>query len=278
MAKCDNATGDRLKAGDRVYLKSIGLSREGIRLYELLLRQGVLTAREAGELSGALAAGEYRLLYELEERGLVRRLPGRPRRFAALALSDGLQASLAHQEQRLKSLLDQTAGGLRGGTKGGNNGAQPGADRVAEALETGGQAHILVGRQKVYEIYAQYARQAKKQICIYAIGIAYTLELAKVQAGAVKRGVEIRHVVQEVKAANYYVISRWLQLGIALRTLKRPRGYHLTIVDDVCAIVTFSDPADTEQRVSLLTTDPNTIAILQAQFEPIWAAARPLKR
>ncbi len=241
-----------LKANQIAYLKTIGLSKDAIRLYESSLKLGPLSAREAAEQSTAFPSAEYRLFYELEKRVLVRRLPGWPRRFEALALSDGLQASMVNQEQQLKQLLNHTD------------------------LEGSDQASILMGRQKVYEVYAQYARKAQTQICIYAIGIAYTPELAKTQAGAVKRGVVIRHVVQEVKTANYYVISRWLKLGIALRMLKRPRGYHLTIIDNTCAIVTFSNPDDTEKRVSLFTTDKNIIAIFQAQFEAIWQAAKTI--
>lgn len=250
MAYVPKALQATLQKNEVSYLKKIGLSKAAIRLYADLLQAGGLSAQEAAALHGSFASAQYRLFYELERRELVRCLAGRPKRFEALPVGDGLQASLVKQEKTLEQLI---------------------TGRLGSDTET---MHILVGRQEVYDAYMYYARQAKKQICLYAIGIAYSKELAATQKAVVKRGVLIRHVVQEVKAANYYVISRWLKLGIELRTLKRPRGYHLTIIDDSCAIVTFSNPRNTDQRMSLLTTNPDIIAILQTQFEPIWRAAR----
>lgn len=241
----------RLRDKDKAYLKKIGLSKEAVRLYEVTLMHGPLSAKKAGEHTGSLQEAEYRLFYELEDRRLVRRIEGWPRRFEALPLSDGLQASLAQEEKQLEAL-------------------------VAKA-PLDGAANIIIGRQEVYRAYSRHARRAKKQICIYAIGIAYTEELAKTQAAARKRGVAIRHVVQEVKPSNFYVIDRWQKLGVQMKALKRPRGYHVTIIDDTHAIVTFSDPQDTDHRVSLLTGDPHIIAIFQSQFESIWRHARVIE-
>jgi sugar-specific transcriptional regulator TrmB len=246
-----------LTAAEKLYLKKIGLSKSAVGLYELLMMQGELTAQMAAEKTGAFASAQYRLFRELEQHQLVRHVEGWPRRFEALPVGDGLQASLVDQQKRLESLVVHAGLGSRT--------AQP-----AQAIS------ILVGRQKVYDAYNKYARQAEHQISIFAIGIAYSEEFAMTQAAALKRGVTIRHVVQEVTGKNYYVIDRWLKLGIELRVLQRPRGYHLSIIDDKYALVTFSNPEDTEQRVSLLTTDKSTIAIFQAQFEAVWRSAKPL--
>jgi sugar-specific transcriptional regulator TrmB len=244
-----------LTAAEQLYLKKIGLSKSAIRLYELCVEQGALTAQMAAMRTQTFASAQYRLFRELEEHELVRRLSGWPRRFEALPVGDGLQASLIDQQKRLESLVVHA----------GLHAAQP-----VQAIS------IIVGRQKMYDAYNKYARQAESQISVFAIGIAYSNEFATTQAGAIKRGVTIRHVLQEVTSKNYYVVDRWLKLGINLRVLKRPRGYHLSIIDDTYALVTFSNPEDTEQRVSLLTTDKPTIAIFQAQFEVVWRSAKPL--
>lgn len=241
----------KLKPKDITYLKKIGLSRDAIQLYQAVLTSGPLSAKDASARTGKLAEAEYRLFYELESKRLVTRIEGWPRRFKALPLGDGLQASLLNEEKELEKMVSR--------------------------LPNLNSASVVIGRQEVYRIYSRYARKAKKQICIYAIGIAYTNELAKAQAGAAKRGVSIRHVVQEVKSSNFFVIDRWLRLGVKMRILKRPRGYHLVIIDGGCAIVTFSNPKDTDQRVSLITTEPYVVSIFQSQFESIWKNARPIE-
>src|SRR5205085_8556679 len=97
-----------------------------------------------------------------------------------------------------------------------------------------------------------------------------------IQADIVSRGIPLRHVLQELKPENYHVAAKWQKIGVSLRLLARSRGYHLTIVDDSCAIVTFSNPHDTEQRVSLLTNNPDIIAIFQVLMYQIWQKGRPV--
>lgn len=239
----------KLNVSEKLYLKKIGLTQKAIELYQKLLAEGPLTAREAAVFSSAFPSAEYRLFYDLEKRELVRRLSGRPLRFEALKISDGLQASLASQHNQLKQLV--------------------------EAEETGKDvANIIIGRQKVYDTYIKNAQKAQSQINIYSIGIAYNKGIEETQKAAVERGVSIKHVVQEMKPSNYFVIRRWLKYGVNLRVLERPRGYHLSIIDDACAIVTFSDPNDTEHRVSMITNDKNIISIFQSQFSVIWQTAQ----
>ncbi len=116
-----------LGASEWQYLRRIGLSKTAITLYELLLQNDSLTAQEAAGHMHAFAAAQYRLFYELEQKGLVRQLPGRPRRFRALDMHNGLQASLAKEEKQLETLV------------------------VGDAHLADDQATILVGRQAAYE-------------------------------------------------------------------------------------------------------------------------------
>lgn len=240
----------RLKPNELTYLRKIGLSRNAIHLYDVLLLCGALSAREASSHAKNPVEAQYRLFYELENKQLVRRINGWPRRFEALPLTDGLQASLLQEEKEL--------------------------ERLVKKLPANDSTHVIVGREAVYHAYSRYARKACDQISIYAIGIAYTDELAHTQAALIKRGVQVRHVVQEIKPDNFYVIDRWLKMGVEMRSLKRPRGYHITIIDKSCAIITFSDPQNTDQRVSIMTTEPHVIAIFQAQFESIWHRSRKI--
>ncbi len=181
-----------------------------------------------------------------------RRLPGRPRRFAALPLESGLQSAYLSQQRQTRDLLSQIISG---------------GDELAV---------ILLGRRRVYEAYERYAAQAQKQVSVYSIGVAYSDTIAKRQAELIGRGIPIRHVFQELKPENYHIAAKWQKIGVDLRLLAAPRGYHLTIVDTTCAIVSFSNSSDTEQRVSMLTTNPDTIAIFQAQFDQIWQKAAPI--
>jgi sugar-specific transcriptional regulator TrmB len=243
-----------LSVSQRAYLDEIGLSKEAVRLYELLLQKGQLSAQAAATYTLDHPSAEYRLFYALEAKDLVRRLAGRPRQFEALPLGQGLQASFVDKQFELKQLLGSAV--------------RPPQPEQGDA--------VLVGRQALYRLYIKLARHAQHEICVYSIGIAYSRVLEQTQVAAVRRGVRIRHVVQERKVSNYHIIHKWQRAGVKLRHLQRSRGYHLTIIDNTHAIVTFSDPADTEQRISLVTTHSAAVDVLQAQFDQLWSESRPV--
>ena len=118
------------------------------------------------------------------------------------------------------------------------------------------------------------AEAAKKEIGVFAIGIAFSDTLYSVQQAAIKRGVYIRHIVQQLQPDNYHIIAKWKRLGVNIRHFNEDRGFHLTLIDKTTAMVTFSDPGNTEDRFSVITHQPFAVKMFQAQFESIWQAAR----
>jgi sugar-specific transcriptional regulator TrmB len=241
-----------LTSQEKTYIRRLGLSKHAISLYVLLLKHGELTAKQASNLSGEFAAAEYRLFGQLEEFGLARRQSGRPVKFTALPKDIGLRAAY----MRSRSSLDQLVAKL-GLAEGGQQGLE-----------------IIVGRQAQYKKYAELAAQARREICIYAIGIAYSEELLRTQRAALERGVRIRHVLQQVKPSNFHVAHRWQQLGVGLRYEPAEHGFHLMLFDDRMAMITFSDPSDTDDRLSILTENGTALRLFQAYFQDIWQQAR----
>ncbi len=256
MKKELNYTCNQLNEPQIEYLKEIGLSKDSIKLYDLLLKNGPLTAKEAATYTGSFASANYRLLYFLEEKKLIQRLPEKPLKYQALRVSKGLQTSFYTESNRLQQLINSTYS------------VQSGATDSAE---------VILGRENVYKKYINLAARAEKQVSIYSIGIAYSKQLFNSQADLVKRGVTVRHIIQELQPQNFYIINKWQKLGINLRFYKHQRGYHLTIIDDQVAIVTFSNPDDTEQRFSMVTANHSNVEIFQIQFDDLWAQAKPLK-
>jgi sugar-specific transcriptional regulator TrmB len=202
--------------------------------------------REAS-LRSSFPSAEYRLFYALEHRGLVRRTHQCPITYEPLPLQTGLQASFTLNESTLKRLI--------------------GGHSSQESTE------LLIGRQAQYDKYMQLADKAKHEIWIYAIGIAYSEDLEAVQRRAVKRGVSIHHVVQQVQVSNYHVVHKWQRLGVRLKHLPSERGYHVSIFDDSTVMMTFSDPLDTDNRISLISTTPQIVQLFRSQFRSIWNEA-----
>lgn len=242
-----------LSPDQRDYLRRIGLSIQAVLLYELLLRKGKLTAQGAAAYTGDFPSAEYRLFYDLESHRLVRRLPGRPRAFEALPLPIGLKSSLHDTEKELRELIGRT---------------------LKDNQISSDSAEIVLGREALYDTYIRFAHTAEYEICLYSIGIAFSDKLETTQRAAIKRGVSIKHVIQQRSLSNQHVIAKWLRAGVRLRYLKQARGFHFFVIDRRVVCITFSDPEDTDNRLSILTDNPAVAELFMQQFQSIWLQAK----
>lgn len=246
--------GFKLSREEQEYLRRIGLSIEAVHLYELLQQKGRLTAQSAASYTYDFPSAEYRLFYDLEKHRLVRRLPGRPRAFEALPMPIGLKLSLQTTENNLHKLIH-------------------GVIKQTNAVD---HLEIIIGRQALYDAYLVLADKAQHEIWLYSIGIAFSEKLESIQRNAVKRGVSIKHVVQQHKISNQHVISKWQRVGVSLRYLKQPRGFHFFVIDQSKVCITFSSPEDTENRLSILTDNEAAVELFCAQFQNIWKSAKDI--
>lgn len=239
----------------REYLEALGLSNHEILTYTVLVHENRnLTVQEIASRLFVFPSALYRILSELDRKKLIFRVGTRPLRYKALPEEDGLQAAFLATQADIAKLLAKVIG-------------------KANDAET----RIIVGRQATYDEYVHMANDAEKEITIYAIGIAYTDKLHDTQRAALKRGLKIRHVVQQHKPANYHVIHKWLKLGVGLRFLKADRGFHFTQTDRKVTLITFSNPANTDERLSILTKNPLVAELFSDMFEKIWLDAKELE-
>lgn len=244
----------KLSQDEQVYLRQIGLSIEAVHLYELLLQKGRLTAQKAASHTNNFPSAEYRLFYDLEKHRLVRRLPGRPRAFEALPVSMGLKFSLQTAQNDLHKLIQG----------------------VIKQTAAPDQLEIIIGRQALYDAYLLLADKAQHEIWLYSIGIAFSEKLENTQRNAAKRGVSIKHVVQQYKLSNQHIISKWQRIGVRLRYYKQPRGFHFFIIDRTHVCITFSNTNDTDNRLSILTDNLSAVELFSAQFQNLWNVARDI--
>lgn len=242
-----------LTASQYAYLHELGLSKDAIELYELMVRHTSLTAHASSMLRHTHASAEYRLFYELEKFGMVRRNSSRPRVFEAASLKTGMQAAFVHKSTELKQLL---------GVGGDLSGVGP---------------ELLLGRQALYRRYYELAEIAQHEIWVYAIGIAYSKELEALQRRLMKRGISFHHIVQQVRPENFHIIRKWQRLGMRLKYLRGDRGFHVTIFDESRIIITFSNPGNTEDRLSIVTDNPQAVRMFRTQFGLLWQEAQPLE-
>lgn len=240
-----------LKPEELAYFERLGLSDHEVQTYQIVSSDTKpTTAQDVASKLMVYPSAVYRMFEKLEELGLIKRLNGRPRSYQIVEKSSGFAIAYQQETANLKRLLDATGA------------AKEHFDQVT---------YMIAGRQAVYDEYIRYAKEARHEICVYAIGIAYSKELHETQADAVRRGVYIRHVVQRLWPSNYHVVRKWQRLGVNIRHLKQEQGYHVVVIDREIALVTFSDKENTEDRLTVITRNPTAVRLFQAQFESIWS-------
>ncbi len=232
-------------------LRRLGLSKRAVVLYEHLLEHQSLDAKQAAKLSGELPSAEYRLFSQLEKLELIRREKKRPLVFVAMPKEVGLRAAYVQFRSGMDQLVERLSGG-----------------QGEYYLE------IIVGRQALYDKYVELAAGSQSEICIYAIGIAYSKDLERSQQDALARGVAVRHVLQQIQPTNFHVAHKWQRLGVKVRYFPSERGFHLMLFDSRTLLLTFSDPEHTEDRVSILTNNPAAVRLFMTEFENIWDSSR----
>lgn len=245
--------GIKLSKSEYEYLRRIGLSFDAIDVYELLLDGHELTAHEISLKLHLFSSAIYRLCYELEAAKLIIIMKVRPMRFAAIGKQTGFNASFENEKRILSNLIKYSG--------------QESSEREAE---------IILGRQALYDMYVNQAALARHSIRVYAIGIAYSEDLEKVQVSARRRGVSIHHIVQQKKPSNQHVIAKWQRLGVRMKHMLMERGFHFYLIDEDLVCVTFSSPDDTENRLSFATNNKAAIELFSAQFEMLWREAREI--
>lgn len=244
-----------LEAGQEEFLKKLGVSDHELQVYTVMLSQKQdVSAQDITNYIMVFPNAVYRVFKRLEEMGLIQFVGRRPIRYRAVDISQGLSNAYQTQKTALEAQLRA----------------------LTNEAQSNHVMHTLVGRQRMYEEYIKLARSARHEVAVFAIGIAYSKELLQVQKQTLQRGVYIRHVVQQLRPSNYAVVAKWERLGVAMRYFKEEKGFHLTLVDKEVAMVTFSDPANTEDRFTIVTRQPFAVRLFQAQFEAIWQQAQPI--
>ncbi len=239
------------------YLKRLGLSDHEIQTYKVLVDcNKPMSAQDIASKLMVYPSAVYRIFHDLESLGLVWMVGKKPIRYQASNKSEGFKVAYVRQKDELARLLQLT-----------------GADDLSDTSDG-----IILGRQALYREYIKYAKRSEKEISVFAIGIAYSKSLHQAQEEAIKRGVYIRHVVQKLQPANYHIIHKWQRLGISVRHNPQKQGYHISIIDNMVALITFSDPENTEDRLTIISKNPTAVKLFQLQFEAIWQSAQKIEK
>jgi sugar-specific transcriptional regulator TrmB len=250
-------------------LIEFGLTALQSKVYLTLLRLGRARAELLARVTGIVRPEIYRILRELEAKGLVQRTPGAPSKYSATPPNKGLSLVIERYKKKLVDLERKKASLVKIFK------AYPfDQNSIPEggfSLIVGADSVVLRAKQMISEAKYEYAAIMSK----YALKRAREDGVTRVLASAKKRNLQIR-IISEIDKSNSAIadsLSKYVQLRQSNGLL-----FYLDIFDRKKMLfgpaITDAELSTTVRRDTDLWTDNlQFVGGMYALFEHLWEAS-----
>lgn len=234
-------------------LRLLGFGPHACQCFFLINQSGSITVSQIARQLKILPNAVYRLTRQLSQANLITALSTYPVSFQSnpSAINNLIDLKVS---QLLKLKTTQIS--------------KPSAN-----IQT--KVDILTGRDNLMRQYLIMAPIAKKTIDIISIGEPVPDEIKIVNVAAISRGVKIRFIVHQSNSQNQGLLHSWLRMGLEVRYFPQ-QGYHLVVFDCKQSILAVSNPANPEERSSIVINSPNLSLALKHYFDNIWRQAQSI--
>ena len=236
-------------------LVKLGLSLHETRVYQTLLEEGSLSAKEIAKRVKILPNATYRLLKKLKEKGLVSIVGKYPTLYYSLSPSVALDALVQRKALEFERLKREAIRALE----------QKESERETEI-------NFIPSRYEIFMRYVEMVKRAKDEILVISIGEPIPEETLLAHRDALERGVKIRMIAHKYDKENKALLKAWQQMGLEIRHFP-DWGFHLGIRDGKEAILSVNNPKDTRQRVGIQIFSQGLSKALRDYFYSLWPKA-----
>ncbi|MGH2711320.1 MAG: helix-turn-helix transcriptional regulator [Actinomycetota bacterium] len=252
-------------------LEPIGLGLFEERVYRYVLRSGAVTPAEVAQGVDASTRDAGRVLRNLEQQGLVSRLPERPRRFTAVAPDVALEVLITAKQQELERVRRHTEELLEEFRQ------QAQHRRSREFVE------IVSSPDAIFQRSLQMQRTAREQLRIFDRPPYARVGLNPDELELLAKGIRFlviydRPALQHENQLRF--LERLIEAGEEARVVPA-LPMKLIIADQRLAMVPLyvDDPESQELRIeeALLVHPGALLNNLVENFEILWERAVPLR-
>ena len=251
-------------------LKEFGFTEYEAEIYVFLSALGPTPARVVARRFNISRMKAYRTLKELEERGVVHRIMGRPYKFVADPIEKVLKQQIESIRERLSLLLENE-------------------ERIKEDLDRLSKVEpsileeprfrIYQGRQQVYELLTQMCERVKKEIFI----VTTSSELLRFSFWGIdnrlknltQKGIKVR-LLSQVDDANIKEVEELME-SIEIRHIILPSPVRFVTIDDnenlTSVAMDDSMSMTTQEDTGLWTNAPSFTSVMKVFYEALWSMA-----
>ena len=248
-------------------LRHLGLNEYESRIYLVLVRKGPIKAGEISFFGQVPRTKTYGAIRELERKGLLRVIPGKPELYAASSPSEVLMPLVT----RLNGEVRETEELVHALTLTFESSKYVKREMPKEASEI----WEIEGRQGIFNKLSQIMTDASKSInyCTSAAGLVRAYKAhSEILESARKRRANVRFLAQ-ISTENSGV-ARELSEVVELKLLEKPFANNFVSVDSGNLVVIESRPDDLRtdrgSDLAIWTTNKLLIELHEQLFDRVW--------
>jgi sugar-specific transcriptional regulator TrmB len=255
-------------------LISLGLTVAQAKVYLALSRLDYATGREIANESGVRSPDIYRVLSELIEKSLVRKIIAAPNKFQAIPLFDGIKSLFFRRQEKTNELMQKTKEIID---------TFKGKSDIFTAYEN--KSFILIPkREPVINLATKKLTTLQKSYDFAAHNLEVLLEWTddfyKEVMEAIGRGVKFRIIVNKSSSKTYLsgkLLSLLRQPSFEVKFIVDNFQFGFIIVDNREVIIPVGLKIPCEYDANILTCNRNIVAITQKLFDSTWETLKDEK-
>lgn len=237
----------------------LGLSKHEATIYQLLTKEGSLSAKAIGKSLGILPNAVYRLCIKLSINKLIAISEGHPKTFRPLPPSVALTSYANEKILEIEDLKDKAIKDL---------------SRLGEVTKET-QINLLGSRNEVFIKSVEMLKKAKKEVLIISIGEQIPEEVILANRDAISRGVQVKMICHKFNQENRQLLESWQKMGWQIRHFP-DWGFHLVVIDGTNSILSVNNPKNTSERTGLEFFSFGLSKALRDYFYSVWKKAKEI--
>lgn len=248
-------------------LSELGLSKYETQVYLYLVREGAMGAVELSKKCGVPFGRIYDVLYQLELKGFVKVIIGKPKTFAAIEPEIALEAAL----KRIMGDVFDIEKGVKKDKK-----ELEKIFRVS-AEEKKPSIWISRGRESVRESRIRELVAAKKDVLGIVssdVSTGFHPQIERIARESERRGVKRRFIENPLTKDDWKKVRSKIKGGAKIK-LHKYKGFTISIVDEKLVRIEVPDPFF--GRTSIIIENLNLGKFFKEVFEWKWKNSSVLK-
>ncbi len=244
-------------------LVNLGLTILQAKVYLALAKIGTSTGKTTAKAAKVASQDVYRVLGELQERGLVEKVISKPSLYRAISVSEGLAILLQNKEEEYRKTEKEVKAICNSFCEGT---AQTPPNQAVQFVITS-QAKLLV---RQHEKLAGAAKESIDFIAPLKMNEKMVLQFGQYIKPALRRGVKIRvltHQEETIDKASEISLNPLFDFRV-LPEQTIPFGMHIFDRREITLAVS------KQPTPSLWTNNPHIVRMAEAYFESLWSKVK----